>query len=109
MRNILIFLLFSTGLHAQKEVRDTAFIRNDSLFIGKVQVFYEALIDTAELHSRYMQINDIIATYVAEQHAIKEKIQFYEDNYSALSIMRQPATIKNAKKQPARKPKTKKQ
>jgi hypothetical protein len=73
MRNILIFLLFSTGLQAQKEVRDTLFIRNDSLFIGKVQVFYEALIDTAELYSRYMQINDIIATYVAEQHAIKEK------------------------------------
>jgi uncharacterized protein YktA (UPF0223 family) len=108
MRNILIFLLFSTGLQAQKEVRDTAFIRNDSLFIGKVQIFYEALIDTAELHSRYMQINDIIATYVAEQHAIKEKIQFYEDNYSALSIMRQKASQKT-KKQPARKPKKSKQ
>ena len=109
MRNILFFLLFSTGLQAQKEVRDTLFIRNDSLFIGKVQVFYESLIDTAELHARYMQIESIIEDYNKEKDAIKEKIAFYEDNFSPLSILRQKASVKKTKKQPARKPKTKKQ
>lgn len=108
MKYILLFLLFPVFCNAQKEERDTIFIRNDSLFIGKVQIFYEALIDTAELHARYMQIESIIEDYNKEKEAIKEKIAFYEDNFSPLSIMRQKASQKT-KKQPSRKPKKKKQ
>lgn len=103
MKQILFCLtfLFCFHLSAQKVVKDSIVTRNDSIFTLKYQVIYEHVPDTMDLHERYMQIEGIVAEFRKEQELIRSKIEFFEEN--------NPMEFLQTKKQPARKPKKKKQ
>ena len=98
MKNILFFFFLSFNLSAQKIVKDSIVARNDSIFTLKYQAIYEHVPDTMELHERYVQIESIVAEFRKEQELIRSKIEFFQKN-----------KLQSLKKQPARKPKTKKQ
>lgn len=113
MKKILFLLLFPLSAFGQKIVKDSIITRNDSVFTLKYQAIYEHVPDTFGLNERYLQIESIISAFRAEQEMIKQKIAFFESNKplgfiespEKVTLPVQPAT----KKQPARKPKKKKQ
>jgi len=110
----LLTLLSGLQLSGQKVVKDSITIRNDSVFTLKYQAIYEYVPDTFGLNERYLQIESIIAAFRAEQDEIKTKIDFFEEN-KPLGFIESPAKAtlpvqpEKPKKQPARKPKKKKQ
>jgi len=109
----LLTLLSGLQLSGQKVVKDSITIRNDSVFTLKYQAIYDHVPDTFGLSERYLQIESIISAFRTEQEMIKTKIAFFESNKplgfiespEKVTLPVQPAT----KKQPARKPKKKKQ
>ena len=113
MKKILFLLLFPLSVFGQKIVKDSIVTRNDSIFTLKYQAIYEHVPDTFGLNERYLQIESIISAFRTEQEMIKTKIAFFESNKplgfiespEKVTLPVQPAT----KKQPARKPKKKKQ
>ena len=113
MKKILFLLLFPLSAFGQKIVKDSIVTRNDSIFTLKYQAIYEHVPDTFGLNERYLQIESIISAFRTEQEMIKTKIAFFESNKplgfiespEKVTLPVQPAT----KKQPARKPKKKKQ
>ena len=98
MKNILFFLLIPFVSFGQKVELDSMVVRNDSIFTLKYQAIYEHVPDTMELHERYVQIESIVAEFRKEQELIRSKIEFFQKN-----------KLQSLKKQPARKPKKKKQ
>lgn len=108
MKKILfIALLFPVSVFGQKIVKDSIITRNDSIFTLKYQAIYEHVPDTFGLNERYLQIESIISAFRAEQESIKAKIAFFEQNKPGGLIA--PGGLKRTTKQPARKPKTKRQ
>ena len=113
MKKILFLLLFPLSAFGQKILKDSIVTRNDSVFTLKYQAIYEHVPDTFGLNERYLQIESIISAFRTEQEMIKTKIAFFESNKplgfiespEKVTLPVQPAT----KKQPARKPKKKKQ
>ena len=105
MKNILFLLFLSFNLSAQKIVKDSIVTRNDSVFTLKYQAIYEHVPDTFGLNERYLQIESIISAFRTEQEMIKAKIAFFESNKPGGLV----APVKRTTKQPATKPKKKKQ
>ncbi len=113
MKKILFLLLFPLSAFGQKVVKDSIITRNDSVFTLKYQAIYEHVPDTFGLSERYLQIESIISAFRTEQEMIKTKIAFFESN-KPLGFIESPAKVTlpvqpAPKKQPARKPKKKKQ
>ena len=114
MKKILFLLLFPLSAFGQKVVKDSIVTRNDSVFTLKYQAIYEHVPDTFGLNERYLQIESIISAFRTEQEMIKAKIAFFESN-KPLGFIESPAKVtlpvqpEKPKKQPARKPKNKKQ
>lgn len=75
-------------------------IRNDSVFYVRTQQLYEYVPDTVGLRDRYVQLQGIIEGLEAEQLAIRERISFFKANGpSSIRTTRQPATKPKRKKQ----------
>ena len=113
MKKILFLLLFPLSAFGQKVVKDSIVTRNDSVFTLKYQAIYEHVPDTFGLSERYLQIESIISAFRTEQEMIKTKIAFFESNKPG-GFIESPAKVTlpvqpAPKKQPARKPKKKKQ
>lgn len=116
MKKILFLLLFPLSAFGQKIVKDSIITRNDSVFTLKYQAIYEHVPDTFGLGERYLQIESIISAFRAEQEMIKQKIAFFESN-KPKGFIESPAKVtlpvqpipEKPKKQPASKPKKKKQ
>lgn len=114
MKNILFLLFIPLFSFGQKVELDSMIVRNDSIFYVSTAKIYEHVADTTGLHERYMQLNEIITGLEAERGAIKERIAFFESN-KPLGFIEIPAKVTlpvqpvPTKKQPARKPKKKKQ
>ena len=113
MKKILFLLLFPLSAFGQKVVKDSIVTRNDSVFTLKYQAIYEHVPDTFGLNERYLQIESIISAFRTEQEMIKTKIAFFESN-KPLGFIESPEKVTlpvqpTPKKQPARKPKKKKQ
>ncbi len=113
MKKILFLLLFPLSAFGQKIVKDSIITRNDSVFTLKYQAIYEHVPDTFGLSERYLQIESIISAFRTEQEMIKTKIAFFESN-KPKGFIESPAKVTlpvqpAPKKQPARKPKKKKQ
>ena len=105
MKKILFLLLFPLSAFGQKVVKDSIVTRNDSVFTLKYQAIYEHVPDTFGLNERYLQIESIISAFRTEQEMIKTKIAFFESNKPGGLV----APVKRTTRQPARKPKKKKQ
>ena len=105
MKKILFLLLFPLSAFGQKVVKDSIVTRNDSVFTLKYQAIYEHIPDTFGLSERYLQIESIISAFRTEQEMIKTKIAFFESNKPGGLI----APVKRTTRQPATKPKRKKQ
>jgi hypothetical protein len=103
-------MFFSLQMFGQRTLKDSIILRNDSVFIVKIQSIYEYVPDTTELHERYIQIESIISTFRDEQDLIKSKIEFFKEEKS-LGFMQSKKTEKIIiqNKKPARKPKKSKQ
>lgn len=114
MKNILFFLLIPFVSFGQKVELYSMVVRNDSIFYVRTAKIYEHIPDTTGLHERYMQLQEIIAGLEAERSAIKERINFFEEN-KPLGFIEIPTKVTlpvqpvPTKKQPARKPKKSKQ
>ena len=114
MKKILFLLLFPLSAFGQKILKDSIVTRNDSVFTLKYQAIYEHVPDTFGLGERYLQIESIISAFRTEQEMIKTKIAFFESN-KPLGFIESPEKVtlpvqsKRTTKQPARKPKKKKQ
>ena len=82
MKRIIILFLLTVcvqGIKAQKLTsKDSLITRNDSVFIVRYQTKYEFVPDTAELHQRILQINDIIDVFENEQAEIRKQILFFK-------------------------------
>ena len=105
MKKILFLLLFPLSAFGQKIVKDSIITRNDSVFTLKYQAIYEHVPDTFGLGERYLQIESIISAFRTEQEMIKTKIAFFGSNKPGGLVV----PIKRTTKQPATKPKKKKQ
>jgi len=100
MKNILFFLLIPVFSFAQKVEQDSMIVRNDSVFYIRTQQLYEYVPDTVGLRDRYLQLQGIIDGLKSEQAAIRERISFFKTNGpSMIRTVKQPATKPKRKKQ----------
>lgn len=108
MKYILLFLLFPVFCQAQKlndEPIDSIIVIDDKIYNWRIFSQYEVIQDTLEMHQRIVNIDAQIVLLNAEKAKLAEKISYFETNkVSSFQQSKQPV-----KKQPARKPKTKKQ